>query len=180
MKKDKTNKDLKDQAEREELLQNTRKKVGMQLRVDINTGAIKQVDELRQLLNRTGESPEEKYNLYYLGIRRILMRTLPKGTAFKKERELIYDEKNIFLNRGKKKSDNNGIRGSDGRMAYQPYMEEMLDIISTWSSQSQNPFDLYTELYNLNEKHGYGHEVYDDTSIKHQKEIQKQKGNKAL
>lgn len=173
-----TKKDKKDQSEREELLQSTRNKVGMQLRVDINTGTIKQVDELKEILKKSGDSPEEKYKLYYLGIRRILMKHLPKGPEFKQDRNLIYDEKNIFLNLGKKKSDNNGIRGSDGRMTYQPYMEEILDIISKWSSTSGNPFDLYMELYNLNEKHGYGHEVYDDSSKKFQKEFQKK--NKAV
>lgn len=170
-------KEVKNQQERDELLQNTRKKVGMQLRVDISSGAIKEVDELKELLKKAGESPEEKYNIYYLGIRRILMRLLPKGPEFKQERDFIYDEKNIFLNRGKRKSDNNGVRGSDGRMTYQPVMDEMLDVITQWATSSQNPFDLYTEMYNLNERHGYGHEVYDDTAKKFEKA---KKGNKAL
>lgn len=177
MKKTNKNKEVKDQQEREELLQNVHKKVGKQLRVDSQTGAIREVDELKDLLKRQIESPEEKYNIYYLGIRRILMRYLPKGPEYSMERQFIYDEKNIFLNRGKRKSDNNGTRGSDGRMTYQPVMDEMLDIIAKWAIGTQNPFELYTELYNLNERHGYGHEVYDDTSKKFQKA---KKGENAL
>lgn len=76
-------------------------------------------------------------------------------------------KKNIFLNRGKKKSDNNGIRGSDGRMTYQESMSDMLDVVTKWVSESQVPIDLFHLLYELNEKHGYGHEEYDKTSVKY-------------
>ncbi len=65
---------------------------------------------------------------------------------------------------GKKKSDNKGIRKGDGRMTFQSKMNEMLDIIVKWVSESQNPFVLYKMLYNLNDKMGYGHEVYDETN----------------
>ena len=102
--------------------------------------------------------------MYYNGIRRLLMDFLPKGKDYKQLRDIIYDEKNVFLNLGKKKSDNRGIRRSDGRMTYQPVMNEILEIIIKWVGDSQNPFDLYRDFYNLNEKHGYGHEQYDDST----------------
>ena len=57
------------------------------------------------------------------------------------------------------------VRGSDGRMTFQPVMNEMVDIIINWVSTSQNPFTLYNILYELNEKNGYGHEAYDDTTL---------------
>lgn len=75
-------------------------------------------------------------------------------------------KKIFFLIEVRKKSDNNGIRKSDGRMTYQPIMNEMLDLVIRWVSESQNPTDLYKTLYGLNEKHGYGHEDYDKTAIK--------------
>jgi len=90
---------------------------------------------------------------------------LPKGKKFKEVRDIIYDEKNIFLNLGNRKSDNKGIRKSDGRMTFQPTMNEILDIIVKWVGDSQNPFNLYREFFELNEKHGYGHEEYDKTSL---------------
>lgn len=181
MKKKDTKKKIelsKDDLERLELLQNARKKQGRQLRVDVQQGDMKEVDEMRELLGRKSENPDEKYKLYYTGITNLLKKYLPKGPEFKEGRQLIYDEKNVFLNRGKKKSDNNGIRKSDGRMTYQEKMSEMLDVVTKWVSTSQNPTELFTDLYELNEKHGYGHENYDRTKkeSKYQKKLPK-KGN---
>lgn len=151
--------------ERLELLRKASEKTGKQLRIDLQTGSLDEIDELRKLVGKDFENPDEKYNIYYKGIRNILIQYLPKGAEFKEARDIIYDEKNIFLNSGKKKSDNNGIRGSDGRMTFQPRMNEMLDIILKWVSESQNPFDLYNRLYELNDKLGYGHENYDATTL---------------
>ncbi|MGV0756792.1 hypothetical protein ACTS9E_14580 [Empedobacter brevis] len=155
-----------DELERLELLQKSNEKIGKQLTINTDTGNLEEIDELRLLVGKEFENPEEKYNLYYSGIRRLLMDYLPKGKENKQLREIIYDEKNVFLNLGKKKSDNNGIRKSDGRMTFQPVMNEILDIIIKWIGESQNPFDLYKEFYNLNERHEYGHEKYDDTTTK--------------
>ena len=150
--------------ERLELLQKANEKTGKQLTINSETGSLEEFDELRQLVGKEFENPEEKYQLYYNGIRKLLMDFLPKGKDYKQLRDIIYDEKNVFLNLGKKKSDNNGIRKSDGRMTYQPVMNEILEIIIKWVGESQNPFDLYRDFYNLNEKHGYGHEQYDDST----------------
>jgi hypothetical protein len=153
------------EEEAAELLRRSKEGTGIQLKFDLQSNELKEVDELRELLGQQFENPEEKYQAYYMGIQKILMQYLPSGKAFEDERRLIYDEKNIFLNRGRKKSDNNGVRGSDGRMTYQPIMNEMVDLIIKWVTESQNPYNLYIMLFELNEKHGYGHEVYDGTSI---------------
>src|SRR5690554_3510779 len=147
--------------ERLELLQKANEKTGKQLTINSETGNLEEFDELRQLVGKEFENPEEKYQLYYNGIRKLLMDFLPKDEQI---RRVIYDEKNVFLNLGKKKSDNNGIRKSDGRMTYQPIMNEILEVIIKWVGESQNPFDLYRDFYELNEKHGYGHEKYDDST----------------
>jgi len=151
--------------ERMELLQKASEKVGKQLSINTEKGNLEEVDELRKLLGKEFEDPEEKYNIYYRGIRKLLMDYLPKGKEFKEARNIIYDEKNIFLNLGKRKSDNNGVRKSDGRMTFQPVMNEILEIIVKWVAESQNPFDLYREFYELNDRHDYGHEEYDKTSL---------------
>ncbi|WP_298734363.1 hypothetical protein [uncultured Chitinophaga sp.] len=148
-------------VERMEILLKSRLKTGTQLTINSETGDLNEINELRELIGTPFENPDEKYNLYYRGIRKLLLDHLPKGNDNKEMREIIYDEKNIFLNQGKRKSDNNGIRKSDGRMTYQPLMNELLEIIVKWVADSQNPFDLYRELYDLNERHGYGHEEYD-------------------
>ena len=150
--------------ERLQLLQRAHERKGKQLSISDDTGALKEIDELRQLVGKQLDSPEEKYSIYYKGIRKLLMDHLPKGADYKQMRDIIYDEKNIFLNLGKRKSDNKGVRGSDGRMTFQPVMNEILDIIITWISGSQNPFELYKQFYLLNEKHQYPHEEYDDST----------------
>lgn len=150
--------------ERLELLQRASEKTGKQLTISSETGNLEEIDELKQLVGKEFENPEEKYQLYYNGIRKLLMDYLPKGKDYKQLRGIIYDEKNVFLNLGKRKSDNNGVRKSDGRMTYQPVMNEALEIIIKWIGESQNPFDLYKEFYELNEKHGYGHEQYDEST----------------
>ena len=73
------------------------------------------------ILNDTA-NPEEAYKLYY-NIRRVLIDNLPKGKSNKKLREKIYDEKNLFLNRGYDKNEA-GIRGMDGRQTYINLMQE--------------------------------------------------------
>ena len=151
--------------ERMELLQQANEKVGRQLTINSEQGNIEEIDELRELIGKEFENPEEKYNIYYKGIRKLLMDYLPKGKEFKEVRDIIYDEKNIFLNSGKRKSDNNGIRKSDGRMTFQPVMNDILDIIVKWVGESQNPFVIYRAFYELNEKHGYGHEEYDKSTL---------------
>lgn len=44
-------------------------------------------------------------------------------------------------------------------------MNEMLDIIVKWIAESQNSFELYRLLYELNEKFEYGHEQYDQSTL---------------
>lgn len=151
--------------ERLEILQKSNQKIGKQLSINSETGSLEEIDELRGLIGKEFENPEEKYNIYYKGIRKLLMEYLPKGKEYKEIRDIIYDEKNIFLNNGKRKSDNNGIRLSDGRMTFQTNMNEILEIIVTWISDSQNPFDIYRLFYELNEKFGYGHEQYDKSTL---------------
>jgi hypothetical protein len=147
-----------------EMLQQIHKKTGHQLTINTETGRLDEIDELQTIINKDFENPEEKYDVYYRGIRKLLMDHLPKGKDFEVARQIIYDEKNIFLNAGNRKSDNSGIRKSDGRMTYQPVMNEILDVVVKWVAESRNAFQLYRLFYELNEKHGYGHEVYDDST----------------
>lgn len=147
--------------ERLELLRKANEKVGKQMTINSSEGSLEEIDELRQLVGEEFENPREKYKIYYDGIRKLLMDYLPKGKEFQEVRQIIYDEKNIFLNSGNRLSDNNGKRGSDGRMNFQPVMNEILDIVVAWVGNSQNPFAIYRDFYQLNERHGYGHEEYD-------------------
>jgi hypothetical protein len=149
--------------ERLEILQNAKETKGKQLVLSSEEGEfgkLQEVDELKSLINQQIDDPEEKYNLYYNGIRKVLMRYLPKNDGV---RRIIYDEKDIFLNRGKAK-DKAGRRGGDGRMGYNEDMSKMVELISEWMMTSQDPIDLYQSIYDLNEKLGFGHQDYDETS----------------
>lgn len=98
------------EQERMELLRRAAENPGKQLQFDTFNNKLKEVDELRAMIGAQFENPEEKYQAYYNGMRRVLMQYLPSGNDFKQARDIIYDEKNAFLNMGKKKSDNNGVR----------------------------------------------------------------------
>lgn len=163
------------ELERMELLRAAAQVNGKQLQFDISSNELKEVDEWKEMIGKQFENPDDKYKAYYDGIHRVLKQYLPAGKRFKEARDLIYDEKNVFLNRGKKKSDNNGIRGSDGRMAFQPVMDEMVDLIIRWSVESRNPFTLYNTLFELNDRHGYGHEEYDGTSLNYANAMRRMK-----
>jgi hypothetical protein len=172
--KEKIGQELPDEKYREmlELLQKAQETTGQQLSIDINDGSLKQINEIRELIDKNIDDPTEKYELYYNGIQKVIKKYLPKGKSFKKYRDIIYDEKNIFLTRGKAK-DKNGIRHGDGRMTYNDDMKEMVDLVANWVMSSQDPIDLYKSLYEINEKYNYGHQRYDDTSLAFNKDMKK-------
>lgn len=100
------------------------------------------------------DDPVKKHEVYYQGIQKLLIDELPKGAAWKEARNLIYEEKNILINRGNKKNEL-GVRGSDGRMAYIPDLEMALNIITEWMLERGTPFQLYTKFREKNVEMGY-------------------------
>ena len=155
--------DDKKHLEKLQILRRAKDPKEKQLVVNFESESLEVRDRLKEILNKNFDDPEEKYTLYYKGIRRVLMQYLPKGPEFKTERDIIYDEKNVFLNRGKAKG-KDGIRGGDGRMTYNDDMAEIADLVADWVMSSQDPVDLYQRFYDLNDKYGYGHQDYDDTA----------------
>lgn len=101
------------------------------------------------------DDPDTKYNLYYKVVNSLLRKHLPKGDNNKPARDLIYEEKNTFLTRGHRKDDS-GIRGADGRMAYIPDINELINIITDWISTKGGMYDLYVKIRDLNISKGYG------------------------
>lgn len=100
-------------------------------------------------------NPQKSHRLYY-GIRKLLIDHLPKGKGKNKEfREKIYEEKNLFLNRGEERN-SQGIRGSDGRMTYIPnFLSVAYNTIIKWIGAGANPIDIYKEFWELNEEKGF-------------------------
>lgn len=99
--------------------------------------------------------PERSHKLYY-GIQRMLKDYLPKGDENKKLRRYVYNEKNLFLNRGIDIDEKTGIRGSDGRMTFiSNFLEVAFNLISDWIVSGGSSFDIYKSFWDLNEKKGF-------------------------
>jgi len=120
-------------------------------------------------LNDTA-NPDESHRLYYT-MMMALRNNLPQGKKNEKLRRYVYDEKSLFLNRGKDKDDK-GIRGSDERQAYiSNFLKVAFDIVYKWVSHGADPFDIFMEFRKLNEKMGYRKQEsgdlnnFDDTII---------------
>lgn len=146
-----------------QILQRAKEAKEKQLSINMDTQSFEEIDKVKAILSKNFDDPEEKFDLYYKATTRVLMKYLPKGKGFKVERSIIYDEKNIFLTRGKVKN-KSGIRGGDSRMGYTDDMYELVNLITDWVSTTQDPVDLYQRIYDLNDKHGYPHQQYDESS----------------
>ena len=115
------------------------------------------------LINDTAD-PDRSHKLYY-GMMRLMIGNLPSGKENRKLRRYIYDEKLLFLNRGKEIDKNTGVRGSDSRMAYIPnFLEVAFDTTVAWVKSGGTSFDLFTAFWDLNESRGYHKEEKDSKS----------------
>lgn len=146
----------KEDIERLELLQKSEEIKGEQLVLNLNSELITE-NEADKLLGQKIDDPVTKFQLYYNGLTKLLKDSLPEGPDFKDVRRIVYDEKNILINRGAKK-DNKGIRGSDGRMAYLDDLEQAIKIVANWTSNKGTPAELFMAFWDKNEELGYGHQ----------------------
>lgn len=118
-------------------------------------GTIEIKNEISDMALDAIDDPEEKYQLYYNVLNKMLQKALPKGEKNKEARDLIYEEKNTFLSGGHRKN-KDGIRGGDGRMGFRTDMHEIINVITEWIASRSGMFDLYTKLRALNIEKGYG------------------------
>ncbi len=142
--------------ERLSILQKSEEIKGQQLSINIDLDVVIE-NQAEKLLSKKIDDPIQKFQLYYHGLTKLLRDNLPKGKEFKKVRDIIYDEKNILINRGAKKNEK-GIRGSDGRMAYIEDIEEAIKIIADWTSRKGSPAELFMAFWDKNAELGYGHQ----------------------
>ena len=63
IKKDETLKE--EDIERMELLRKASEKLGKQLSINVTTGRLSEIDELKELVGKQFDNPEEKYEIYY-------------------------------------------------------------------------------------------------------------------
>jgi hypothetical protein len=114
-------------------------------------------NQIEKLLGQKIDDPVQKFQFYYHGLSKLLKESLPKGKHFEDVRRIVYDEKNILINRGAKK-DEKGIRGSDGRMAYIEDLEEAIKIVAEWRARKGTSAELFMAFWDKNEELGYGHQ----------------------
>lgn len=146
----------KEDLERLEILQKSEEVKGEQLFINYDSEVVIE-NEAEKLLGQKIDDPVQKFQLYYHGLTKLLKDNLPKGKEFEDVRRIVYDEKNVLINRGAKK-DEKGIRGSDGRMAYTEDLEEAIKIVAEWTSRKGTPPELFMSFWDKNEELGYGHQ----------------------
>ena len=146
----------KEDIERLEILQKSEEIKGEQLSLNLDSELVSE-NEAEKLLGQQIDDPVTKFQLYYNGLTKLLKDNLPKGKDQEEVRRIVYDEKNILINRGAKK-DEKGIRGSDGRMAYLDDLEQALKIVANWTSIKGTPVELFMAFWDKNEELGYGHQ----------------------
>lgn len=146
----------KEDIERLEILQKAENIKGEQLSIGIDSEIIIE-NQAERLLGQRIDDPVEKFQLYYHGLTKLLKDALPKGKENEDVRRIIYDEKNILINRGAKKNEK-GIRGSDGRMAYIEDLENAIVIVANWITRKGSPTELFMAFWDKNEELNYGHQ----------------------
>lgn len=146
----------KEDIERLEILQKSEEIKGEQLSINLDS-ELTVDNQAVKLLGQSIDDPVEKFQLYYNGLTKLLKDNLPKGKENEKVRRIIYDEKNILINRGAKK-DEKGIRGSDGRMAYIEDLETAIQIVADWISKKGSTSELFMSFWDKNEELEYGHQ----------------------
>ena len=146
----------KEDIERLEILQKADEVKGEQLSINLDSELTIE-NQAVKLLGQTIDDPVEKFQLYYHGLTKLLKANLPKGKENEQIRRIVYDEKNVLINRGAKK-DEKGIRGSDGRMAYVEDLEIAIQIVADWISKKGSPSELFMAFWDKNEELEYGHQ----------------------
>ncbi|MCE7063165.1 hypothetical protein [Dyadobacter sp. CY343] len=98
--------------------------------------------------------PDKSHRLFFT-MRRMLIDNLPRGKENKALRQQIYDQKNLFLNRGKA-LDKNGIRHSSGQMTYiSTFLEPAFNVTADWVKSGGGPMDIFMAFYDLNKANGF-------------------------
>ena len=145
----KTAKSTKTQEEILEILAKAEERQNESLFVD-EEGDIQSEDEIKKLILEDTDDPELKHELYYKGIQKLLKSGLPKEKKYKEVREIVREEVNTFLAKGKRKK--NGYRGADARMGFVGDMEMALDKIISWKANNGTATDLFIVFKELNDK----------------------------
>ncbi len=145
-------KEEKQNATIRRILEKTGKAKGGQLQ--LTDGGVKSVSLVKYTMPSNKDDPDKKYDLYWRGMHRLMTKHLPSGKENKRARGYIYEEKNVFLTRGKRKNIL-GRRGADSRMAYLTEMEVAFNTVLQWASRGGSMINLYDDFRKLNIKNNF-------------------------
>ena len=99
---------------------------------------------IKKILGISEQNPALSYDLYYKNIVAFLNGHLPKNNPISKViRSLI----NVMLSHKELSGITYGVRGADSRMATSADMENMIDVLSEWSSTPTDYYRLTTILF---------------------------------
>ena len=115
-------------------------------------GEVKNLDEIRNILDLSLQDPEKSYDLYYKNIQKFLGEFLPKNNDISK---VIRNEVCILLVHKELSGLTYGVRGGDSRMATSEDMEHIIDVLSEWSETPTDYFKLSIILLNKCKELGY-------------------------
>ncbi|WP_310391150.1 hypothetical protein [Hymenobacter sp.] len=97
------------------------------------------------------QNPKESYDLFYT-IRRLLMKSLPAGPDNQKLRQMVYDEKNLFLRQGVDRPTDGSKVGADSRQSLLSFLRESFTVTQDWANHNGTAYDIFLSYYELNKK----------------------------
>lgn len=141
----------------QELFQSSEETKGQRMLFDDLAKNLKSEDEVKKLIfgNEIIDNPQGKHSIYYNGIEKMLRIITRLG---KRESDISFDilreEKNIFLARGKQK-DSKGVRHFDVRQSFESDMDGAYNIILKAVTSGMSAYELYIDFRNENINLGY-------------------------
>ena len=144
-------KHVKSLSDRAEKSQQTDKQLG--LGIPDEEPASLNIDADEEAALKDTQNPDEAHRLYW-AIQNTLIANLPKGPDHKELRDIVYEEKGDYLNRGKLKNEA-GIRGSDQRAGYLTHLRRANRVVQRWKRESGSTFDIWHEFRQMNIEAGY-------------------------
>lgn len=97
---------------------------------------------------------KESYDLNY-AIQRLLKQGLPRGEENRALRQMVYDEKNLFLRDGVDRPLDGSPIGADSRQAKPSYQRTAYAKTQAWAAQGGSAYDIFLEYYDLNKQMGF-------------------------
>jgi hypothetical protein len=80
------------------------------------------------------------------------MKSLPTGPENQKLRQMVYDEKNLFLRQGVDRPTDGSKVGADSRQSRLSFLRESFTVTQDWANRGGTAYDIFLDYYELNKK----------------------------